>query len=81
MNNEIIGADLVAERKLFVAIGRNRTWVEVSTMQAASDVYMNYIAELENDGICGASVTPACSVRNDKEQIARVSYNGRVWQK
>lgn len=79
MNTEVAGFDLREKRSLTVVIGRKH--INVDSLQAAQGEYMDYIAALEDDGVCGASVTPQCKVFEGKEQVARVSYNGRVWKK
>jgi len=50
-------------------------FVEVPTMEEASGICKEYIAEWD----LGGGNWSGGQVYDDKKQIARISYNGRIW--
>lgn len=76
---EITGEALTQKRALIVRFsidGNGKTVEKVDSLADAAKLFRDTI-----DALCvGASMVGDCIVSNGRKRIARVSYNGRVWE-
>lgn len=78
MTNAIACASPLATHpaRLALRIGQSRTLLEVADYAEASRVY----AALRDRSGLGVSRLPRARLYRGDEQVAEVSYNGRVWE-